>query len=129
MLRVHAAAPQLDHLRTPGVDGREIEFLIAVQTAGALGLGGGQQTIGTDYLVLLFIADHQMLAEIVKDIDVVTRHGGLQHSPHFLGKDLVAQALSLANLVQMPGPAHLQAQSGRCSMCGTDRAMGKRGCR
>ena len=36
MLRMHAAASQLHHLRTPGVDGREVELLIAVQTAGAL---------------------------------------------------------------------------------------------
>jgi hypothetical protein len=70
-----------------------------------------------------------MLAEIVKDIDVVTCHGRLQHSTHFFGKDLVAQALGLANLVQMPGPAHLQAQSGRGSMHGTGGAMGKRGSR
>lgn len=90
MLRMHAAAPQLDHLCPPGVDGREIEFLIAVQTAGTLGLGGGQQTVGADHLVLLFIANHQMLAEIVKDIDIVASHRRLQHSAHFFGKDLVA---------------------------------------
>ena len=126
MLRMHATAAQFHHFVTPGVERGQIKLLIAVQAASTLGLCGGEQAVGADDFVLRFIADHQMFAEVVKTINIVASDWRLQHSAHFFGEDLIAQALGLANFIKMPGPAHLQAQCGRCSVGGID-ARGKRG--
>ena len=129
MLCMHTTAAQLHHFGAPGVQWCQIKFLIAVQAASTLGLCRGEQAVGADDLVLRFIADHQVLAKVVKTIDIVACNWRLQHGTHFFGEDLIAQALGLANFVKMTSPAHLQAQcGGRCSVGGTDarRKRGKR---
>jgi hypothetical protein len=52
------------------------------------------------------VADKQVLAKVVKKIDVVTRDRRAQARAHFPGEYLVAETLSLADLVLVLGPGH-----------------------
>ena len=108
MLGVHATAPQLHQLRAPGVDGRQVKFLVAVQAAHAQGLDRGQQTVGAYHGLGGRIADHQVFAVVVKHVHVVTGQRCSQRGTHFFGKDLKAQLLRQTYFIQVACPAHLQ---------------------
>jgi hypothetical protein len=101
---MHAAAPELDHALAQTAQTCQIKFGVAVSTANAHGLCWRQKPVGSYNLSGDLIAYQQMLAVVVKQIDVVARHRGVQSRAHLVGKDAKPQTLSLSNFVSVLGP-------------------------
>lgn len=70
VILVDAGAAELEHLLADGIIYGEIEKLIAVVAEIALGGLSGLQTIGPYEFARLEVADHQMVAEGVKGVDI-----------------------------------------------------------
>jgi hypothetical protein len=128
VIGVHTAAPQLDHARSQRAQAGQIELGVAVGAAHPFGLGRRQHAVGADDRAVSTFAHQQVLAEIVKEIDVVARHGHGQARAHLARKHLEAQPLGQPHLVLVPGPGHRQAAArfGRFGKARFDRAKGRR---
>ena len=116
---MNARAAELGHARAQGRQLAEIEFGLAVEAAGAARCIGRENAIGADDLVALFAredrAHHQVGTEIVEAIGVVAgrRAGhGMEPCAHLAGKDLMAQALDAAQVVDRIGPACREPERG-----------------
>ena len=109
VVRMHAAAPQLHHAVTQAAQACQVKFEVAVGAAHALGLRRREQPVGAHHFTGGFITHQQMLAVVVKQINVVAGQGRVQAGAHLLGKYLVPQALNLAHFVLVLGPRNQQS--------------------
>ena len=113
VIGVHTATAQFHHPGAQGAQARQVKFGIAVGSAHPLGLRRRQHPVSPNDLQALGVAHQKVLAVVVEEVHVVARNGGRQSSAHLCRKHLKAQALRLADFVQMPGPGHLNGATRR----------------
>ena len=106
---MHAAAAQLHHLAAYAPQAHQVKFGVAVGAAHAPGLRGREHAVGAHHLLRGHIAHQQVLAVIVKQVDVVARRRRVQPRAHFAGKDFVPQSLRLPNFIEVLRPPNLDA--------------------
>ena len=105
VIRVNAAAAQLHHAAAHIAQACQVELGVAVGAACPLGLHGREHPVGANDLTRSAVPHQQVLAVIVKQIDVVTWHCFGQPCAQLGRKDLVPQALRFPNFVEMRRPA------------------------
>ncbi len=121
MVRMHAAAPQLDHPVAQRAQAHQVEFGVGVETADAPRLRGGQHAIGADHLRRVVVAHDQVFAILVVEIHVVSGNRTPQAGAHFAGEHAVAQALGFADFVVVARPADGEAGAWRPGRDGGER--------
>ena len=112
---MHATAAQLDHPLAQAAQAHQIKFRVAVSAAHAFGLRWRQHPVGANHLLAGRVAHQQVLAVIIKQVDVVARQRLAQRGTHFQRKHLKPQSLRFANLVLMAGPADRDFPHWHCS--------------
>src|SRR6202008_3693499 len=101
VILVNAGAPKLEHLLAHGIIYGEIKKLIAVIAEMALGGLSGLQTIGPHEFARLKVADHQVVAEGVKRVDIEARAiGSGQALVKFKVKNEVTKALAFYQVLR-----------------------------
>ncbi|MNV85294.1 hypothetical protein D3C71_1792380 [compost metagenome] len=113
MVGVHTTAAQFHHAGAKGAQPRQIKFSVAIGSAHPLGLRGCEHPISPNDLLALGIAHQQVLAIVVKQIDIVAWNGGRQSSAHFSREDIEPQFLRLPDFLLVPGPGHLDSTAFR----------------
>jgi hypothetical protein len=92
----------------------QVEFRFRVQAAQALGLVRRQHAVGAHHAQRGHVAHDQVVAVGIEHVDVQLRHGRRQARAHFLGKDLVAQALGFDYFVLVARPRHAENRRFMC---------------
>ncbi|GAA3073129.1 hypothetical protein GCM10020254_16190 [Streptomyces goshikiensis] len=102
---MYAGAADLDEVGADGGEGGEVEFALGVEAAGHGGALGGQQPVGADDLLGLFLDDEEVVAVRVEGVGVEARLGAVEAGAELSGEDGVAQPLGGADLVLVTGEA------------------------
>ena len=97
MRRMDAGTSEFRHPRTKEIEPGEVEFLLGVIAADALGGIGREDAIGADHLAAGHLAHQQVVAVRVVEIGIESWMERGQARAHFLGEHLVAQALRFAD--------------------------------
>ena len=94
-----------------------------------LSLRWSQDAVGSNHRLAGFVKHQQVLAKVIKQINVMPRDGGGQPGPHFQSEDLKTQLLSLPHLIKVTGPPDLDARRRRLcdTPCGTTGSRGRNG--
>jgi len=116
MVWVNTRPTQLDHSIAMWIDALEGEFLLGIQAAHSSRSGWGQQAVGANHLGLGTIQNQQVFAVRIEIIHIMTRQWGVQGGSHFSGKNVMSQALGLANFIEVLGPFHDQARLAACGV-------------
>ena len=127
MIRMHAAAAQLDHAVTQQTQTRQVELGVAVGAADALGLCGREHAVGADNFPAVCITHQQVLAVIIEQVDVVARQVAAQRSAHFQRKNLKPKPLRLPDFVLVLRPADDDFSAGCFCRRGTNLNRGRVG--
>ncbi|GHD63210.1 hypothetical protein GCM10010336_19890 [Streptomyces goshikiensis] len=109
---MYAGAADLDEVGADGGEGGEVEFALGVEAAGHGGALGGQQPVGADDLLGLFLDDEEVVAVRVEGVGVEARLGAVEAGAELSGEDGVAQPLGGADLVLVAGEADRVAGGG-----------------
>ena len=101
---VHAAAAQLDHAVAQAAQAGQVKFGVAVRAARAFRLGRGEHTVSANHHTRGAVTHQQVLAIVVKQIDVVARHLARQARTHLGAEHIESQFLCFTNFVLMLRP-------------------------
>ena len=93
----------------------EIEFVLGIVAAGALGGLRRKNAVGADDATVGLVAHDQVLAVGIVEVDVDAGHAGGQPGAELLGEDAVAQPLGFADFRFALRQPDMQARPARGS--------------
>lgn len=122
---VDAGPSDLDEVGADRGEGREVELAFGVEAAGDGRALRGQQPVGADDLLGLFLDDEEVVAVGVEGVGVEARLGAVEAGAELSGEHQVAQALGGAHLVLAAGEADgVAGVAGRAAGAVTGAAAG-----
>ena len=129
MVWMHTATPEFHHPGAQTAQACQIKLGVAIGAAYPLSLRWSQDAVGSNHRLAGFVKHQQVLAKVIKQINVMPRDGGGQPGPHFQSEDFKTQLLSLPHLIKVTGPPDLNPRRRRLcdTPCGTTGSRGRNG--